>query len=153
MDYSDALVAGGCEVLEYESFGSYQGDWWAVVLHDGVTKLIHGYFGSCSGCDAIQAEFDYVSHDHYVDGLRQYFYDFNIKAVDMTCAQCLDIGTRFIAFGKQYVDDAFTPEEAVKAATQYSSWDSDAQEVIKWLKSAMEKHGIEAAWPEDVKED
>jgi len=35
MSYDEALKAAGAEVLLYESFGSYQGDWWAKVVKRG----------------------------------------------------------------------------------------------------------------------
>ncbi len=53
--YDDALRLAGAEVHAYESFGSYQGIWLAKVTYQGKTGWVRGYFGSCSGCDGLQA--------------------------------------------------------------------------------------------------
>lgn len=34
MSYSEALSAAGCEVLDYVEFGSYQGEWLALICKD-----------------------------------------------------------------------------------------------------------------------
>ena len=57
--YCEAMEAAGAEVLAYEEFGSYQGDWWAKVGYQGREYWVHGTFGSCSGCDAFQSEFEF----------------------------------------------------------------------------------------------
>jgi len=59
MGYRTAMEAAGATVLAYESFGSYQGDWFALVVYGGKTFWVHGSYGSCSGCDAFCAEFDF----------------------------------------------------------------------------------------------
>lgn len=59
MGYSEALEAAGCKVLDFEEFGSYQGDWLAFVEYNGEKGIVEGSYGSCSGCDAFHAEFDY----------------------------------------------------------------------------------------------
>jgi hypothetical protein len=48
------LELAGARVIAYETFGSYQGDWLAKVEHNGAVKWIHGSYGSCSGCDALE---------------------------------------------------------------------------------------------------
>ena len=67
--------------------------------------------------------------------------------MDASCPECFDVAKRLIAFGKEYVDDALTPEEAVKRIMQHAEWDTDAQAVISWMKEKSEKHGIELPWP------
>ncbi len=59
MGYSEALEKAGCKILAFEEFGSYQGTWLAFVEHNGQKGIVEGSYGSCSGCDAFQAEFDY----------------------------------------------------------------------------------------------
>ena len=56
-NYESALRAAGCEVLQFEEFGSYQGEWFALVDHGGDLGVVSGRYGSCSGCDAFEAEF------------------------------------------------------------------------------------------------
>lgn len=59
MSYSSALEAAGCEVLEYEYTGSYQGEWYALVKYGDEVGIVTGSYGSCSGCDSFEAEFNY----------------------------------------------------------------------------------------------
>ena len=59
MSYQEALEAAGATVHAFEFFGSYQGDWWAKVTYNGETGWVHGSYGSCSGCDAFEAEFGF----------------------------------------------------------------------------------------------
>ena len=73
MGYCEAMEFAGAEVLEYQSFGSYQGDWFAKVLFEGKIGWVHGSYGSCSHCDAFESEFDYdrgpeCSEHRYEDG-------------------------------------------------------------------------------------
>jgi hypothetical protein len=63
MGYSSALVAAGCEVLEFEEFGDYQGSWYALVKLDNEIGLVEGSYGSCSGCDAFEGELGYCDSD------------------------------------------------------------------------------------------
>lgn len=53
--YRRVLEAAGAIVRDFREFGSYQGDWFAV-LADGT--VIAGTYGSCSECDAFESEFD-----------------------------------------------------------------------------------------------
>jgi len=53
--YKDIVESWGYEVLAFETFGSYQGDHLALLRRpDGVGLIVFGY-GSCSGCDHLQA--------------------------------------------------------------------------------------------------
>lgn len=53
MGYPKALQAAGAQVLDFAMFGDYQGTWWAHTDKGFVT----GSFGSCSHCDAFEADF------------------------------------------------------------------------------------------------
>lgn len=61
--YTSALEAAGCEILEFKEFGSYQGEWLACVNYNGEIGVVEGWYGSCSGCDAFQSEFDWDSEE------------------------------------------------------------------------------------------
>ena len=74
MGYGEALEAAGCKVLQFEEFGSYQGEWLALVTHNGETGVVHGYYGSCSGCDAFEAEFGWGDEEN--PGYQQRLADF-----------------------------------------------------------------------------
>jgi hypothetical protein len=60
ISYHDLVESMGVKILEHETFGSYQGD--IVYLVEDENKnpgiLIIGY-GSCSGCDALEAAMPY----------------------------------------------------------------------------------------------
>lgn len=105
--YEAALEAAGATVLRFEQFGSYQGDWLAQV---GPDAYVRGSYGSCSGCDAFEAEFG-----------------FDEKRADYQ--------TRLAAFGKEYLDTTYTRDELVKEFTKQSTWDMDAKEILTWLKA------------------
>jgi len=54
-DCEDCLEAAGANVLCFQCFGDYQGDWWAKVEYNGETGWVTGGYGSCAGCDALEA--------------------------------------------------------------------------------------------------
>lgn len=117
MSYCEAMEAAGATVHQYEEFGSYQGDWYAKVTYKGETGWVHGWYGSCSGCDSFQAEFDYNSNycnDH------KYSYDEKFKS---TCSACIEQGNnynkRLAEFGENYLMQLMTQEEAEKDVSSY----------------------------------
>ena len=57
--YSIVAWARGHQVLYYREFGSYQGEWIMVSFLKKEYYIWKGCFGSCSGCDSYEAEFDY----------------------------------------------------------------------------------------------
>lgn len=54
--YSVVAWCRGHEILFYREFGSYQGEWAMISYCDGEYYVWKGYYGSCSGCDAYEAE-------------------------------------------------------------------------------------------------
>lgn len=108
--YQEALEAAGAVVLEFEDFGSYQGDWLAVVEYDGWRGLVRGSYGSCSHCDAFEAEFDWDA-----DGAPDY-------------------PERLAAFGKSYVEDMWTSQQLLEHFEKDAEWDSEAQDVVEFLR-------------------
>lgn len=109
MGYTEALKAAGAKVLSFESFGSYQGDWYAKVVYQGEVLLVAGAFGSCSHCDAFEAEFgyDYEESENYQ--------------------------SRLARFGEGYLDDPRDPEKELSRAKENSSWDMESREMAEWL--------------------
>lgn len=138
-DYQTALEAAGAEVLCFESFGSYQGDWWAKVVYNGEIFWVHGHFGSCSGCDSFQAEFGYNygnCKEHY------YLYDYDRDAAQ--CPECalakVEYQTKLAEFGKSYLNFGYTQIEAEKSASENLDWDMNAQEMVDFIKkNAIDK--------------
>lgn len=129
MGYKESLEAAGAKVLAFNEFGSYQGDWYAKVDYNGQKGWIHSYYGSCSGCDAFQAEFDYSEHDHgeeYCSPIYDGFKD--------GCQECEVVKNKLSDFGKSYLSDIQPFENVLKKASENVDWDMDADEMVKWLK-------------------
>lgn len=112
MGYIKALEAAGASVIAYEQFGSYQGEWWAKVSYEGCIQYVNGAFGSCSYCDAFESEFGYAEEDE--EGYQE----------------------RLSDFGRTYLEGcSYSLEEAIEQASRYSSWDSEAKDMVEWLKA------------------
>lgn len=108
--YQRALEAAGATVHAYEEFGSYQGDWWARVTIGDRSGWIHDYFGSCSGCDAFEADFAWGE----------------------------ETPEALAAFGSRYLDDIITQEAAETEAAKFADWDTTADEVVAFIKANAE---------------
>lgn len=130
MSYQEAMEAAGAEVLAFEEFGSYQGDWWAKVRYKGETGWVQGSYGSCSGCDAFEEEIGYGSEhcdDHRYRGSSD-------------CPACQEVHTAYnkklAEFGRGYLDDLLlTQEKAEEEAGRYIEWDSEAQAMVDWIRA------------------
>lgn len=119
MGYQSALVAAGCEVLEFEEFGDYQGSWYALVRLNNEIGLVEGNYGSCSGCDAFEAEFNYN------DDTKP------------------DYQERLSAFGEGYLPALPIDLRIDQLADSLKRWDwSDDREALQRLKEWKVKHNI-----------
>lgn len=58
-DYTMVAEARGQRVLWYRRFGSYQGEWLLMSRDDDLYYIYKDYYGSCSGCDSLEAAFGY----------------------------------------------------------------------------------------------
>jgi len=105
ISYQGALEAAGAKVLAFSKFGDYQGTWWAKVAFEGKVGWVTGSFGSCSGCDAIEGEFD---------------------SENATWPS-------FIEFGLRYLENIVSQEQVEQSATKDSEWDLEAEGVLRWL--------------------
>lgn len=130
MDYEDALRFGGATVHEYESFGSYQGEWVAKVTYEGKTGWVSGNYGSCSGCDALQSEFGYNHHKCGNDSRYEPVWD----GFRDGCPECQSVKQRFIDFGKEYLEEILTQEEIEKIVSKHIEWDMEAEVMLKYVK-------------------
>lgn len=133
MGYREAMEAAGATVHSYQEFGSYQGDWWADVTVNGERGFVHGSYGSCSGCDAFQAEFSYSDNGK----CATHRYDYSDNHPD--CPSCDEAAreyqTKLAEFGKGYIDgNLMTREEAVKEATRYE-WE-DHSDLLAFFEAA-----------------
>jgi hypothetical protein len=129
--YEAALTAAGATVHAFKAFGSYQGEWYAYVTYKGDTGWVNGSYGSCSGCDAFQAEFDYTRHKHGDD----YVWADDIeKWTPETCDACATLRERMAAFGATYLERIMTQEEAIAEATRYM-WDMESDNMAAFIRS------------------
>ncbi len=106
MDYEGVLRLAGAKVLCYKRFGSWQGDWLAKVQYDSKTFWVHGYYGSCTQCDA-------------VDAIEAYSKD---KRTD------------FKELGQDYLDDPRDWKQLMRQAIEDSEWDSHSGAMVDFLK-------------------
>jgi glutaredoxin len=131
--YQSALEAAGATVLAFKEFGSYQGEWWAKVRHKRKTRWVCGSYGSCSGCDAFEAEFGYNE-----DRCEEHRYDWEDEkspACDACKAAKASATEKLAKFGAVYLEDTKTQSEAEKEALRNLDWDSDAQPMVDWLRA------------------
>ena len=105
MGYSEALEAAGAKVINFEQFGDYQGTWYALVEYNGQKGIVEGSYGSCSGCDAFEAEFSYGTDapTEYGGKYRSSSYeDISREEYDK---QMAEYNQRLSAFGQDYLRD------------------------------------------------
>lgn len=57
--YEIIALAKDQEILYYQEFGSYQGEWILFSCNEDQYFIYKGYYGSCSGCDDYEAELSY----------------------------------------------------------------------------------------------
>lgn len=113
MSYQEALEAAGAEVHDFKEFGCYQGEWYAYVTYQGETGVVTGSYGSCSGCDAFDAEFGW--EDSKKDDYQQ----------------------RLAAFGETYLTvlPASHYIKMYKDNPWYNgTYEHTGKEVMEWLK-------------------
>lgn len=104
--YETALKEAGATVHAYKTFGSYQGDWLALVTFDGRTGWIHDYYGSCSGCDALESDLGYR---------------------DPKPGQ-------LAAFGAKYLENIITQEQAEAISSKNVEWGTSADEMLAFVR-------------------
>jgi hypothetical protein len=109
-DYQWALEEAGATVHLFQEFGSYQGNWYAKVTHNGKTGWIKDSYGSCSGCDSFHAEASY--QDRAIPEWKEF---------------CTN-------FAQVYLDAITTWDEVYKKTKEDEEWDYDAKEAIKFLE-------------------
>lgn len=124
--YTDAMEKAGANVLAYEHFGSYQGDAWALVEYDGKRGWVTYSFGSCSGCDSYEAQHFYGPYRNDYDSQEEYD------------AAVAELDKRIADFGRDYLSEILTQEEAEKRAAKHSDWDMEADSVLRFIRSCKD---------------
>ena len=116
MSYEMCLVKAGAKVLAFQEFGDYQGSWYALVEYNGERGWVEGSYGSCSGCDAFEAEF----WDAYKD--------------------TPDLEERYAEFGRGYLE-VVTPHEqqlelmeAIMGPPRVTYYYEDYKQAYDWMK-------------------
>lgn len=136
VDYSDTLTAAGAKVIDYSSFGSYQGTWLALVEYNGEKGIVEGYYGSCSHCDALQSEFDEWAQPFEKEG--KYYKDYGDEEItkDQYDEYWEDLEIRMKNFGEQYLKQGMNTKEYYQKMLENlneDDWfDSEKQEYCKW---------------------
>lgn len=129
MSYREALEAAGADVIEFQYFGSYQGDWIAKVRWENQVVWVHGSYGSCSYCDAFEAEIGYLNRDceeHRWMG-------------ESDCPACIEAMENYqkamTAFGRHYLDSYLTQEEMEKEAGRNAEWSWEDGQMLTFVQN------------------
>lgn len=128
MGYKECLEKAGAEVFAYEEFGSYQGDWLAFVEYNGERGIVQGSYGSCSGCDAFQGEFDYSEPEEY-NG--KYYKTGNTWDEDDQCTHeeylqaKEELDKRYADFGRGYLEPLYDKAHYERRLAKINANDED----------------------------
>lgn len=129
MGYQTALEAAGAIVHEFEEFGDYHGTWIARVTYNGETGFVVGSYGSCSGCDAFQSEFDY-GWGTYDRELERYVpKPKHLRAL--------------AEFGREYLTDIVTADYIYERYKKDADWDIDMRKLLEYIRRYMGAEGGE----------
>lgn len=119
MSYREALEAADARVLKFTTFGSWQGEWAALVEYKGKTGWVRGSFGSCSMCDAFRSEFGYDYHDDE------------------------DYEKRLADFGETYLDGLTTTEKLAAYFDEAAGWDVESEIAAKWIRETGDSYKVQ----------
>lgn len=129
MSYLEAMEAAGAKVKAFEEFGSYQGDWWALVEYEGRRGWVTGSYGSCSGCDAFEAEFSWCDRETFNDATGKYEPNPEYPA-------------KLAAFGRDYLQEIKSDQAAINEAARNLEWDCDAEPMVKFIADRAKADGV-----------
>lgn len=130
MGYIETLKAAGAQVLDSKFTGSYQGSWGAIVIYEGKKSLVQGSYGSCSGCDRFQAEFDrYDPCAPYQRDGKYYQDNDDYEEVEIT-KEVYDehqekIRQKMADFAQSYLKTPYYKEDIQRMLDKYSENDDD----------------------------
>lgn len=141
LTYDGVLEFSGAEILSWARFGSYQGDWCAKVKFKDEEFWLHGYFGSCSVCDSLQAEIEwfpnsyedykfwYNSNWHEDPDLSDVHEDLFVKQAEEHIQSVKDFGLRLLNNCREEWESLY------KQAKEQSEWDSEGDDMVKFLEN------------------
>ena len=115
MSYEMCLEKAGAKVLAFQEFGSYQGEWYALVEYKGDRGWIEGSYGSCSGCDAFESEFGYHdgTDEQYAEFGRSYLETILPQDIQMANLQRLIDQDNWAKYEYQQILDFVKAQENV----------------------------------------
>jgi len=136
--YLIALEAAGAVVIDYNEFGDYQGTWMAYVEYNGKKGIVEDSYGSCSGCDSFQAEFDYIDEPYIRDG--KYYKSWNEEITKKEYYEILDAYNKRLAdFGAPYLTDLGQRDYYQNMIDNPSRWfDEDDLVMYQWAVSRFD---------------
>ena len=76
--YIDSLKAVGYDVIDWKSFGNFQGTWYALVrdIKTGELGFIQDAYGSCGMCDQWESEYDQTkTHKENLENMGMMYKD------------------------------------------------------------------------------
>ena len=152
MGYETALEAAGAEIIDFNEFGSYHGTWLAFVNYKGETGIVEGSYGSCSGCDAFQAEFDYADKPEIREG--KFYRNWDTWDEECECSEeeyneiINAYNERLADFGRSYLESDGEPSLYYKEHYEHrlsllkeDDWFSDEEkEYIEWAIEIFNKY-------------
>jgi hypothetical protein len=128
--YIDTLEKAGATVLDNGQWGDYQGTWLAKVRYQDEFIFVGGNYGSCSGCDAFQAEFDFTYHEHEDES----YYNPHDNGYKEGCDQCQEAKRKYVEFGESYLRNPYDYNKLVEETKADMEWDMEAKEKLDWLE-------------------
>lgn len=128
-NYRMALVAAGAEIIAYKEVGSYQGDWCAICDYKGKRIAVMGCYGSCSGCDAFQADFSYIELK-YDNG--KYLVDWSEVTKEEFEEKEPEYRRRLSEFAQSYLSTPFEKSDIDREISICAEWDADRKILLEW---------------------
>lgn len=123
-NYGDVYATGLQKTLIAENyFGSYQGDYIITLANGDTIELYKGGYGSCSGCDWLEAEKDWETGEIGEEKIKEYLKDEKPFAIiPKETMQRVDLDT-FITF--------------LPANTRADVYDFNAQELYDEIRKNL----------------
>ena len=145
MSYQECLEAAGAEIIDTKYAGSYQGAWGSICNYNGEKILVVGSYGSCSGCDAFMAEFDYIL-PYYDEDDNKYYKTKNDYWSDIECTKeeyeekMNQYKERMVDFAQSYLTTPYRKEDIEREIDNMEKengeddyyWDYERLELFKW---------------------
>lgn len=138
MSYKKALEAAGATILEFKEFGDYQGSWFAFVDYKSERGWVMGSYGSCTECDAYEAEFG----DSEWQGCLEHYYhvDDCEFCVQQAAEHQEEFQKRLVSFGESYLSPVSTSAPILTTLDSAGEWDWESRDAAAWVRSIDEQY-------------